>query len=206
MDMGVQEFIEELASNSPAPGGGSVAALAGSLSAALTSMVAQLTANQSGASEQERERMRQVLDQAPSLMHSLGKHVDEDTAAFNRVMDAYRMPKGTGDEREQRSRSIQQALQAAAEHPLRVAGECLQLLDCCRAAVQYGNPNALSDAGVAVLMAHSGVVGALLNVTINLGGIKDPECRERMQAEKDRIAKAADELRREIMETLSARL
>ncbi len=206
MDMTVKEFVEELASNSPAPGGGSVAALSGSLAAALVSMVAQLSINMAGASEQERERMRQTLDQVSGLMQSLGKHVDEDTAAFNRVMDAYRMPKGAPDEREQRSRSIQQALQGAAEHPLQVAEECLHLLCCCRDAVQYGNQNALSDAGVAALMAHSGVMGALFNVAINLGSIKDPEFKERLQADKDRIMGVADGLRKEIMDALDARL
>lgn len=206
LDLTVKEFIEELGSNSPAPGGGSVAALSGSLSAGLVSMVAQLTINMAGAPEQERERMRQALEQASGLMQSLGKHVDEDTAAFNRVMEAYRMPKGTPDEREQRSRSIQQALQGAAEHPLQVAEECLRLLDCCREAVRYGNPNALSDAGVAALMAHSGVMGALLNVAINLGNIKDPVFRKRLQADQNRIMGAADGLRKEIMEALDARL
>ncbi|MGD0621757.1 MAG: cyclodeaminase/cyclohydrolase family protein [Thermacetogeniaceae bacterium] len=204
MDMTVKEFIEELASNSPAPGGGSVAALSGSLAAALVSMVAQLTINMAGVPEQERERMRQALGQASGLMQSLGEHVDEDTAAFNRVMEAYRMPKDAPDGWEQRSRSIQQALQGAAEHPLQVAEECLRLLYCCREAVRYGNPNALSDAGVAALMAHSGVMGALFNVVINLGSIKDPAFRERLQADKDRIMGAADGLRKEIMEALEA--
>jgi formiminotetrahydrofolate cyclodeaminase len=203
MDMTVKEFIEELASNSPAPGGGSVAALSGSLAAALVSMVAQLTINMAGAPEQERERMRQALGQASGLMQSLGEHVDEDTAAFNRVMEAYRMPKDA-PEWEQRSRLIQQALQGAAEHPLQVAEECLRLLYCCREAVRYGNPNVLSDAGVAALMAHSGVMGALFNVAINLGSIKDPAFRERLQADKDRIMGAADGLRKEIMEALEA--
>ena len=148
--------------------------------------------------------MRQALGQASGLMQSLGEHVDEDTAAFNRVMEAYRMPKDAPDGWEQRSRSIQQALQGAAEHPLQVAEECLRLLYCCREAVRYGNPNALSDAGVAALMAHSGVMGALFNVVINLGSIKDPAFRERLQADKDRIMGAADGLRKEIMEALEA--
>jgi len=206
MDLSVKEFIEELGSNSPAPGGGSVAALAGSLAAALVAMVAQLTIKMAGVPEQERERMREALGQASGLAQSLGKQVDEDTAAFNRVMEAYRMPKETPDERERRSRSIQQALQGAAEHPLQVAEECLRLLYCCREAVQYGNPNALSDAGVAALMAHSGVMGALFNVAINLGGIKDQAFKGRLQADKDRIMGAADGLREEIMEALDARL
>jgi formiminotetrahydrofolate cyclodeaminase len=114
------------------------------------------------------------------------------------------MPKDAQDGWEQRSRSIQQALQGAAEHPLQVAEECLRLLYCCREAVRYGNPNALSDAGVAALMAHSGVMGALFNVVINLGSIKDPAFRERLQADKDRIMGAADGLRKEIMEALEA--
>ena len=107
MEMTVREFIAELASNSPAPGGGSVAALSGSLAAALVCMVAQLTVNNAGMEEQRQMQMQQVLEQVSVLKQSLQEHVDEDTAAFTRVMEAYRLPKGTADEREQRSGAIQ---------------------------------------------------------------------------------------------------
>lgn len=206
VDMTVNDFLKELASNSPAPGGGSVAALSGSLAAALVCMVAQLTINMAGAPEHRQKQMQQVLEQASGLQQSLSGHVDEDTAAFNQVMAAYHLPKGTPEEREQRSEAIQLALRGAAEHPLQVARECLRILHCCREAVQYGNPNALSDAGVGALMAHSGVMGALFNVAINLASIKDPEFRERLQADKDRMMREADGLRQEVMSALAARL
>ena len=206
MELSVKDFIMELASNSPAPGGGSVAALSGSLSAALVSMVAQLAVNRTGVDDQERRHMQQVLEQASGLIHSLSQYVDDDTAAFNLVIAAYGLPKDNPLEREQRSLAIQQALQAATELPLRVAEECLEVLSCCREAVRHGNPTALSDAGVAALVAHSGVFGALLNVAINLGNIKDPAFREHLQADRDRIMGEADQIRQEIMEAMNARL
>jgi formiminotetrahydrofolate cyclodeaminase len=150
--------------------------------------------------------MQQALGQASGLIHSLSEHVDGDTAAFNLVIAAYRLPKDNPLEREQRSLAIQQALQAATELPLRVAEECLDVLGCCREAVRHGNPDALSDAGVAAVMAHGGVFGALLNVAINLGSIKDPAFRERLQADRDRIMGEADQIRQEIMEAMNARL
>jgi len=203
--MTVREFITELASNSPAPGGGSVAALSGSLAAALVCMVAQLTINNAGVEEQRQMQMRQVLEQASVLMQSLQEHVDEDTASFTRVMEAYRLPKGTATEREQRSGAIQQALQGAAIHPLKVAGECLSVLRYSCVVIEYGNPNALSDAGVAVLMAYSGVVGALLNVAINLQGIKDQDFCKSMDAEKAGLLIEARDLRDEAQNILNSR-
>ncbi len=203
--MTVREFIAELASNSPAPGGGSVAALSGSLAAALVCMVAQLTVNNAGMEEQRQMQMQQVLEQVSVLRQSLQEHVDEDTAAFTRVMEAYRLPKGTAAEREQRSGAIQQALQGAAIHPLKVAGECLSVLRYSCVVIEYGNSNALSDAGVAVLMAYSGVVGALLNVAINLRGIKDQDFCKSMDAEKASLLIEARELRDEAQNILNSR-
>ncbi|MGB9802662.1 cyclodeaminase/cyclohydrolase family protein [Desulfofundulus sp.] len=176
-DMKLKDFLAEVASGSPAPGGGSVAALAGALGAALVSMVANLSTT--GAAG---EKMRLVQDEAGRLMEKLGVAVDEDARAFNRVMDAFRMSKQTGREKELRSSAIQQALQTAALHPLDVAGECLEVLRYCREAVVSGNPSTLSDAGVACLMAYSGLVGALFNVAINLGSIKDAEFKEKAVA------------------------
>ncbi|WP_027366105.1 cyclodeaminase/cyclohydrolase family protein [Desulfotruncus alcoholivorax] len=189
MEMTVKGFLDELASKSPAPGGGSVSALAGSLAAALVSMVARLTGAEAG-----NENMRRILEQAGGLMERLSRHVDDDAAAFNLVMQAYRLPKQTEVEKEQRSAAIQEALKGAASHPLLVAGECLQVLALCLEVVTLGNPNALSDAGVASLMAYSGITGAMFNVAINLEGIKDPVFTQQSMAERDRIMSEAGRL------------
>ncbi len=182
MNMTVRDFLDELASGSPAPGGGSVSALAGSLASSLVAMVARLSGG-----ELENEDMGLVLREASALKESLGRHVDEDTGAFNRVMQAYRLPKSTADEKDKRSAAIQQALQGAADHPMLVARECLRVLQLCREVATYGNPNALSDAGAAALLAYSGVTGAMLNVAINLDSIKDDAYKVRAGDERDRI-------------------
>lgn len=189
MEDTVKGFLQELASDSPAPGGGSVAALAGSLAAALVSMVARL----SGAGAENPE-MGQVLGEATALLENLNNSVDRDTDAFNLVMRAYRLPKNTGMERQNRTAAIQEALKGAADHPLLVAGECLQVLRLCRQVAASGNPNALSDAGVAALMAYGGITGAMFNVAINLGGIKDPGFVARAGSERDRVMAEASGL------------
>jgi formiminotetrahydrofolate cyclodeaminase len=201
MDMTVKEFLTELASNSPAPGGGSVSAMAGSLSAALVSMVANLTTdnNDSG----QNQDVDAALKRAADLMAVLEEAVDADTEAFNKVMDAYRLPKQTEEEKKKRSQAIQQALQGAALHPMKVARQCLDVLRLCSWAAAEGNPNALSDAGVAALLAQSGIRGALYNVEINLSSIKDQQFKERLAGEKEEILKEAVKLQKDIEEHLN---
>lgn len=196
MEMTEKEFLQELASDSPAPGGGSVSALAGALSAALVSMVAQLTSD-------KQQAQKDILERAADLMAVLEKDVDADTEAFNKVMDAYRLPKQTEEDKKERSQAIQEALQGAALHPMKVARQCLDVLQLCSWAAAEGNPNALSDAGVAALLAQSGIKGALYNVEINLTSIKDQHFKERLIAEKDEILKEAVKMQKEIEERLN---
>ena len=204
MDMTVRDFLKELASNSPAPGGGSVSALAGSLGAALVCMVARLSEKQPIPDGVEETAV--VLARAEKLMAVLEKDVDADTEAFNQVMKAYGLPKGTELEKKERSRAIQQALKGAALHPMKVARECLDVLELCSWAAAHGNPNALSDAGVASLLAQSGIRGALYNVEINLSSIRDPEFKEKMVQEKEAILKKALQLQEELKETVESSL
>ncbi|AFV12237.1 methenyltetrahydrofolate cyclohydrolase Fcha [Thermacetogenium phaeum DSM 12270] len=206
MDLTVKDFLAELASASPAPGGGSVSALAGALGAALVSMVARLSDGGDGSDEKEKEDLRRLLERSLALMESLSSGVDGDTEAFNRVMSAYRMPKETPEEKERRSRAIQKALQEAADHPLRMARECLDVLRIAGEMVRRGNPNALSDAGVAALIAYAGMVGSLFNVAINLEGIKDQEFRRRLGAEKEILMGEAAGIFAEIKNLLKTRL
>lgn len=202
--MDVKDFLKELASNSPAPGGGSVSALAGSLAAALVSMVARLSEKQT--LPEGVEETTAVLKKAEKLMADLQKDVDQDTEAFQQVMEAYGLPKQTEQEREARSRAIQQALQGAALHPMKVARECLDVMRLCTWAVVYGNPNALSDAGVASLLAMSGIRGALYNVDINLSSIRDEKFKEKMIQEKEAVLKEALQLQEELKEMIENRL
>jgi len=205
MDLTVKGFIEELGSNSPAPGGGSVSALAGSMGAALASMVASLTVGKESFKENE-EKMREVAQKGVELKERLGILVDEDTNAFNHVMAAFQMPKGTDEEKAARSRAIQEATKQAALLPLEVARHCLAVMELSRVAVTCGNPNALSDAGVSGLMAYAGLQGAIYNVEINLGGIKDQEFNQKLAAEKDRLLREGQRLADEVGQMVRQKL
>lgn len=190
LEMTVREFLSALASDAPAPGGGSAAALAGALAAALTAMVANLTRGKEKFAGVE-AKMSALADQAAELRDGLAQLVEEDTAAFNRVMAALRQPKDTPEAKAAREAAIQAALAAAAEVPLRTAEAAVSVLGLAQEAATYGNPAAASDAGVAALLARAAVEGAALNVDINLASLKDPERRAELSARKERALTAA---------------
>lgn len=168
----VKAFVDELASSSPAPGGGSVAALGGSMAAGLLNMVLNLTLGQAKFAEVETE-LSPLKPQTEAAYVRLVNFVDIDTEAFNEVMAAFKLPKATEEEKAARSQKIQTAYKKAADIPLEVAGQCLTVLKLCPVIAKKGNPNALSDAGVAAQMAYAGLESAIMNVKINLGSIKD---------------------------------
>lgn len=201
----VVDFIEELASDSPAPGGGSASALAGSLGAALASMVANLTVGKEKFKEHEKE-IQLSLDTATRLKNKLTSLVDEDTEAFNRVMAAFKMPKAKDEEKKARSKAIQEAMQHAAKIPMEVAEACLEILVITELLVKKGNPNALSDGGVGALMAAAGVQGAVFNVRINLGSIKDEAFVKEMSGRAAEIENKAVRLRDEIVKAVNEKL
>jgi len=201
--MTVQEFLDKLASASPAPGGGSVSALAGSIAASLAAMVARFTAGGSGG---EDEVVQGNLAEAIRLQNLLQQDVEADTAAYNRVVAAYRLPRESAAQKEERSCAIQEALQEATRLPLQVAQRSLEVLRLCRWAVAEGNPNTWSDAYVAALMAQSGIEGALANVAINLGQIKEAAFKEEMKAQAAQIRREAKLLQEEISAQLRDRL
>lgn len=192
-EMTVKEFLKELASDSPAPGGGSVSALAGSLAASLVAMVARFTAGHGKAVELE-QRVRCNMDQSLGLQHALQKDIDGDTEAYNRVVKAYRMPREGPEQKALRSAEIQKALQGATRLPLQVAQNCLEVLRLCAWAITEGNPNTWSDAVVAFLMAQSGIRGALANVAINLDGIRDAVFKKEMRDRADEIRGELEQL------------
>ncbi len=205
MNLTCKEFLKELASDSPAPGGGSVSALAGSLGGALAGMVAQLTLGKEKYAQREAD-MREALEKARGLQKKLQEKVDEDTEAFNGVMAAFRMPKGTEAEKEKRQEAIQSAMRHAATVPLGVAEACLEVMQLCRLMVANGNPNALSDGGVGALMAEAGVMGALFNVEINLGSIKDEGFVAVMRGKARELEMKAATLREEVIRDVKAKL
>lgn len=168
----VNQFLDELSSDSPAPGGGSVAALAGSLGAALTSMVCRLTVGKKKYVEVQDE-IAEVLDQSEVLRKQLSELVEEDTKAFNEVMKAFGMPKENEEQQQARSAAIQEATKYAMIAPLNVMKLSLDAMHLARTVAEKGNKNSISDAGVAALMLQAACSSAALNVRINLQSLKD---------------------------------
>ena len=172
VDLKVNEFVNVLASDAPAPGGGSASALAGAMGIGLVGMVATLTTGKEKYKEYE-DIVQEVLADANILRKQFLEAIDRDTDAFNVVTAAYTLPKATDEEKAARSSAIQLALKEATKVPFELMELCLQALKCAEKAIGKTNKNAASDLGVAALNLKSAVQGAWLNVLINLGGIKD---------------------------------
>jgi formiminotetrahydrofolate cyclodeaminase len=184
----VQDFLDTLASDSPAPGGGSAAAISGAMSAALVSMVCRLTIGKKKYAAVENEA-KAILEQSEVLRTQLNRLVTEDTLAFEEVMAAYRLPKESDLEKETRNAAIQTALKQATQTPLATAKACAEVIALSDVIVRIGNANALSDAGVASLTALAGLKGAALNVLINLNSIQDVDFISQTWEEVDSILK-----------------
>ena len=170
-EMTVAELAAVTASDAPAPGGGSISALAGALSAALAGMVATLS--QGPKFEEVREEMSAIAEKAAAIRVQLLQDMQEDTAAFSLYMDALSMPKHTEEEKAARREAMQNGLKAAALTPLKVAETIVGVFPMVEAVISRGNANAVTDALVASMMARSGILGALFNVKVNLASIKD---------------------------------
>ena len=184
----LDEFADELSMDSPAPGGGSVAALCGSLSAALSAKVANLTVGKKGY-EAAWDRMKQVALRAQKLKDELLQAVDLDTRAFNRVMEAFRLPRTTEEQVREREAAIEQANKEATLVPLSVLEKAVELAELAYEAASRGNQNSVSDAGVAGLAARSCGLGAFYNVRINLPGIKDEKFKKKTLARAGQLVK-----------------
>ncbi len=170
-DMTVAELTSALWSDAPAPGGGSVSALAGGLAAALAGMVANLS--QGAKFEAVREEMAEIAAQMNGLQRQLLLAMQEDTESFSLYMEALAMPKSTEEEKRLRREAMQNGLKAAALTPLQVAQSIAPIFELLEKVIRLGNPNAVTDALVGAMMARSGMLGALFNVKINLEGIRD---------------------------------
>lgn len=193
LSLTVERFVDEVSSESPAPGGGSVAAVAGSLGAALAAMVANLTVGKKGY-ESVWTEMNELAERAQRVKGALAAAVDEDTRAFTRVMDAMRLPKATMDQQRAREAAIAEASREAARVPLETARLCVQALELARHAAQHGHRLSASDAGVAALVARAGVEGAGLNVLTNLGSVQDQPFCAAARDEVGRLIAEADRL------------
>jgi formiminotetrahydrofolate cyclodeaminase len=198
IDKSVSQFLDELASNSPAPGGGSVAALAGAAGAALTSMVCNLTIGKKKYADVQDE-MKTVVEQIEKLRRELTQLIDKDTEAFDSVMAAFGLPKGTAQEQGVRSAAIQTATKAATLIPLDVMRTCEKALLHARTVSQKGNKNSASDAGVAALMLQAGCAGAALNVRINLGGLNDTVFVQQIAQQSAKIAQNVENMTQEVL-------
>jgi len=189
----VSDFVDEVSRDTPAPGGGSIAALAGALGAALASMVANLSIGK-GEFDARYGELCELAESAQALKDELVRAVDADTDAFNEVIAAMRMPKDTAEQSQRRSAAIREGYKSAARVPLRTAQACRQVLDLCQAAADVGNDAVMSDAGVGALMAYAGVQGAVHNVRINLPNTKDAAFIEEMRAQLDSLLQESKQL------------
>ena len=181
IDKKVSNFLDELASSSPTPGGGSVAALAGALGAALISMVGNLTVGKKKYEDVEKD-IKKIISSSEKLRYELSQLTEEDVKAFNNFMATYKMPKETEDEKKMRTEKIQEALIKAARVPLKTAYKCLDIMILSQEIAEKGNINVISDAGVAVLMSEAALESAILNVKINLKMIKDEKIRKELSS------------------------
>ena len=184
--LNLEEFLNETASSSPVPGGGSVAALCACIAASLSEMVAGLTIGKKGFEAVE-EEMIGMAGRASELRKRLMKDIDRDADAYKAVMTAYRLPRGEDTEKKKRAAAIEKALKNAAMVPLEVARAAFELIDLAGIAVQKGNPNAVTDGAVGAMTARTAVLAALYNVKINLSTIKDNAFIESVSREVERL-------------------
>ena len=203
--MSCKAFAAETASESPAPGGGSISAYMGALGAALGTMVANLSSHKAGWDSRWKE-FSDWADRGQELLGRLLALVDEDTAAFDRIMAALGMPKGTEEEKAARSEALQTATLYATQVPLKTMKAAAEVFPIVRAMAEVGNPNSVSDAGVGAIAARSAVLGAQLNVRINAAGLKDRQIAEQLCAEADKIAAAAIAEESEILQIVNSKI
>ena len=209
IDKSLKQYALDTKSSDPTPGGGSVSAYVGTLSSALTSMVGGLTffkKNYSELPEDVRSKMESNAKELEGLFEELANDVDKDTNAFDKVMEAFKMPKETDEEKKARSQAIQEGYKIALEVPLKCAEKCHRILELQDVFAEYGNVNAITDIGVGVLLAYSGLEGALLNVTINLGSIKDEEYQKNISEKVSSLLSSAKNLKEKSLETVYKRL
>ncbi len=181
-EMKLNAFLDRIASSDPVPGGGSISALAAASAAGLVEMVANLTAGGKGF-EATKTEMKEISRKSAAIREKLSECIDLDSKAYNQVISSFKMPQNTEAEKKTRTSAIQAALKHAAEVPLWVASETLNLIELTEIVLKKGNPNAVTDALVAVMMARTAILGALCNVKINLKSITDTSYVSKLSAQ-----------------------
>ena len=202
VDLTLKEFLNKVAGSDPVPGGGSIAALNGAIASALAAMVANLTIGKKGYEEHE-ELMQHIAGVALQEQNTFIKDIDRDSEAYDSVFACFKMPKATDEEKASRSAAIQEATRHAALIPMEVARKALEVMPVIADIARLGNRNAITDACVAMMAARSAVLGALLNVRINLGVLKDKEFVQELQAEADRIEQTACRKEKELLDAVN---
>lgn len=205
VELTVKEFLNKVAGNDPVPGGGSVAALCGAIASSLAAMVANLTLGKKNY-EACQEQMQHIAALAAERKDVFVADIDRDSEAYDRVFACFKMPKATDEEKSARSAAIQEATKHAALVPMQVARNAYELMSVIVEVARHGNRNAVTDACVAMMTARSAVLGALMNVRINLGSLKDKEFALSLQDEADELERQAllkekallDEINREL--------
>ena len=201
----VQTFLDELASSAPAPGGGSAAALAAAIGAALVSMVANLTVGKSKYADVQ-DDVERILAHSEALRQRCIDLLEQDVEAYTAVSAAYKMPRDTDEQKQARSAAIQEALKGATDVPMKLAEACVDILELCPESAEKGNIRAVSDVGVGALMAEAALRAAALNVWINLGSIKDESFVEREGARLENLLQGKAELKEAIFTDVKSKL
>jgi len=204
-DKPITNFLDELASSAPAPGGGSVASLAGALGAALVSMVCNLTLGKKGYEEVQGD-IQELLARSEALRQELTDLLEADVAAYTAYSQAAKMPRDTEEQKAARNQAMQAALKNATLVPLRVAEAAVRVMELCLPTAEKGNKWAVSDAGVAVLMAEAALRSAALNVFINLGSIKDEAFVAEKRAHLDSLLAGKGAMRDQVYDHVVSKL
>jgi|WetSurMetagenome_2_1015567.scaffolds.fasta_scaffold05316_4 methenyltetrahydrofolate cyclohydrolase len=204
-ELTLDQFARLLAEDTPTPGGGSAAALAAVLSAALCAMVARLTIGREKYQDAQ-ESMEGLRDKADGLIGVFLELVTKDTEAYREVMAAFKLPKETDAQKNSRRQAIESAMRQAAAVPLATLENLRRVADLAREALQHGNPNCLTDAGVAVQLMRAAAAGAAYNVRINLSGIKDRKVAEELSARSRKLYAQIDKAAAELEELVEERL
>jgi len=205
VSMKLDSFLSELASSSPAPGGGSVAALSGAIGSALSSMVCNLTIGKEKYIKVQDE-IKKVLNKSEQLRKKLTKLIDKDTQAFNDVIKAFKMPKETEKQIEFRKKAIQEGYKTAAGVPLETAKLCEEILDLAKVIAEKGNQNSITDAAISAIMAKSGVDAAILNVKINLNSIKDEKYVKNINIQLNELQKNTSKKTEDILKIVNNKI
>lgn len=204
-DKSVKDFLAQTAGNDPVPGGGSISALCAATGSALARMVASLTLGREKYKQNE-ERVEEIANKLESYRTNFLQFIDKDADAYHQVYQSFQLPRETDEQKKARSEQIQQTTIYAAEVPLQIAQEAYDMMDLIEDIATLGNQNAITDAGVAIMATRTAVLGAILNVRINLGSIKDEAVVKRMSAQIEELEKSAKEREAELLKYVNSKI